>query len=259
MLIDQLDLQYDAEGNIISKKLANGSLDQDSPLTATYDIANRMTGVTVNSKIYTLTYDNNGNLAAKQNTADVTDMTSYTWDARNRLTSITAPGISASFQYDPLNRRTQRTVNGLTTSYLYDDDQAIGEVRAGVSTTLLTGLSIDEAIARYTSTGRLTQLTDQLGSVIKQINASGTTQSSAAYSPHGETIITGDDQNNSSEYTARENDDTGLYFYRARYYDPILKRFISEDPVGTVGGPELVCVRRWKPRRQDGSVRTAIK
>jgi len=239
MLIDQLDLQYDAEGNIISKKLANGSLDQDSPLTATYDIANRMTGVTVNSKIYTLTYDNNGNLAAKQNTADVTDMTSYTWDARNRLTSITAPGISASFQYDPLNRRTQRTVNGLTTSYLYDDDQAIGEVRAGVSTTLLTGLSIDEAIARYTSTGRLTQLTDQLGSVIKQINASGTTQSSAAYSPHGETIITGDDQSNSSEYTARENDDTGLYFYRARYYDPILKRFISEDPVGTVGGLNL--------------------
>lgn len=41
---------------------------------------------------------------------------------------------------------------------------------------------------------------------------------------------------NSSQYTGRENDSNGLYFYRARYYDPVLKRFISEDPIGLRGG-----------------------
>jgi RHS repeat-associated protein len=237
--IDQLDLGYDAEGNITSKKLANGSLAQDSALTATYDAANRMTGITVSGKTYALTYDANGNLTGKQNTADVNDTTTYQWDNRNRLTGITAPGLAASFAYDPLGRRIESTVNGETTAYLYDGIQAIGEVRGGQATALLTGLAVDEAIARYASSGRLTQLTDQLGSVIRQINEAGATQSATAYSPYGEAATTGDDQGNSTEYTARENDDTGLYFYRARYYDPVLKRFISEDPIGVVGGINL--------------------
>jgi len=114
-----------------------------------------------------------------------------------------------------------------------------GEVRAGQTTSLLTGLNIDEALARYASTGRSTQLTDQLGSVIRQINEAGTPQSTTAYSPYGEATTSGDDQQNSTEYTARENDETGLYFYRARYYDPVLKRFISEDPIGVAGGLNL--------------------
>jgi RHS repeat-associated protein len=239
-LIDQLDLQYDAEGNIVKKKFLNHSLKQDGPLIASYDAANRMTSVNLGGKTYSLTYDNNGNLIGRQNTTDAADTTTYTWDTRNRLTNITAPGITASFNYDPLGRRIERTVNGSTTTYLYDGNQAIGEVRAGQAASLLTGINIDEAIASYAPTGRLTQLTDQLGSVIKQLNEAGTSQSNTVYSPYGEASTTGDDQQNSTEYTGRENDDTGLYFYRARYYDPILKRWISEDPIGTAGGINLM-------------------
>jgi RHS repeat-associated protein len=235
-LIDQLDLSYDAEGNLTKKQLQNGVLNHDTALTATYDAANRMTQITVSGKTYTLAYDGNGNLIGKQNTTDASDTTAHTWDARNRLTAIAAPGLAASFRYDPLGRRIERTVNGATTAYLYDGNQAIGEVRAGQTASLLTGLNIDEAIARYASTGRSTQLTDQLGSVIRQIDEAESTQSQTAYSPYGEAQTTGDDQGNSTEYTGRENDDTGLYFYRARYFDPVLKRWISEDPIGTAGG-----------------------
>jgi len=245
--IDQLDLGYDAEGNITQKKLANGSLNQDTALTASFDAANRMTGINVSGNTYALAYDANGNLIGKTNTADANDSTVYTWDARNRLSGITAPGLAASFQYDPLGRRIERTVNGETTSYLYDGIQAIGEVRAGQTTALLTGLSIDEAIARYASSGRLAQLTDQLGSVMRQIDEAGATQSRTAYSPYGEATTTGDDGGNSTEYTARENDGTGLYFYRARYYDPVLKRFISEDPIGTAGGVNLYAYVEGNP------------
>jgi RHS repeat-associated protein len=42
---------------------------------------------------------------------------------------------------------------------------------------------------------------------------------------------------NSFQYTARESDtETGLYYYRARYYDPTAGRFVSEDPIGFYGG-----------------------
>ena len=60
------------------------------------------------------------------------------------------------------------------------------------------------------------------------------------YSPYGETTQTGEANKNDSQYTARENDNAGLYYYRARYYDPVLKRFIAEDPIG-LGGR----INRW--------------
>ena len=60
-----------------------------------------------------------------------------------------------------------------------------------------------------------------------------------AYSPYGETVALGPDEGNPLQYTGRENDGTGLYYYRARYYDPVLKRFISEDPIGIAGGINL--------------------
>ncbi len=59
------------------------------------------------------------------------------------------------------------------------------------------------------------------------------------YSPYGEQTQVGTNDANSLQYTGRENDNTGLYFYRTRYYDPGLKRFISEDPLGLVGGGDV--------------------
>ena len=60
-----------------------------------------------------------------------------------------------------------------------------------------------------------------------------------AYSPYGQAITLGPDGGNSLQYTGRENDGTGLYYYRARYYDPILKQWLSEDPIGMEGGINL--------------------
>jgi RHS repeat-associated protein len=57
-----------------------------------------------------------------------------------------------------------------------------------------------------------------------------------AYSPYGEVAVLGPDEGNALRYTGREDDGTALYYYRARYYDPGLKRFISEDPIGIEEG-----------------------
>ena len=56
------------------------------------------------------------------------------------------------------------------------------------------------------------------------------------YEPFGRAAADGDTSTNSLQYTARENDGTGLQYSRARYYSPSLHRFISEDPLGLKGG-----------------------
>jgi RHS repeat-associated protein len=132
--------------------------------------------------------------------------------------------------------------------YLYEGQQALGEIRDGkLSHRLLTGLSLDETIARIAITTAGTKdaaqsriyLTDALNSVIAQLadDDRASLQNSYAYSPYGQSSTVGPDStSNPIQYTSRENDGTGLYFYRARYYDPVLKRFVSSDPIGLAGG-----------------------
>jgi RHS repeat-associated protein len=79
-------------------------------------------------------------------------------------------------------------------------------------------------------------LTDALGSVIAITDSSGTLKTQYTYEPYGRTTSTGEVSSNPYQYTGRENDGTGLYYYRARYYNPALQRFISSDPIGLSGG-----------------------
>jgi YD repeat-containing protein len=55
------------------------------------------------------TYDNNGNLTTL---TDTSGTTTYTWNARDQLVSLSGPGVTASFQYDAVGRRKSKTVNG---------------------------------------------------------------------------------------------------------------------------------------------------
>ncbi|MCA3163355.1 MAG: RHS repeat-associated core domain-containing protein [Burkholderiales bacterium] len=106
----------------------------------------------------------------------------------------------------------------------------------------MTGLNLDEMLARVTTlnatntTQARTYLTDALGSVIAQTQDNQSTLAGYSYSPYGQTQSTGNTEGDSVQYTGRENDHNGLYYYRARYYDPVLKRFLSEDPIGLAGG-----------------------
>jgi len=174
--------------------------------------------------------------------------TSYTWAARNQLAAISGPAGSASFKYDALGRRIEKTVNGVTTGFFYDGAQAIAELKGNALDTVYhTGLAVDEVLARYAPSGNKTLLTDALQSVIAQANDSQSADNFYAYSPYGEATTLGPDERNPLQYTGRENDGTGLYYYRARYYDPVLKRFINEDPIGVAGGLNLYAYVRGNP------------
>ena len=209
------------------------------PVTATnYNEANQM--LRYNASSDNISYDENGNMASITNACGTSN---YTWDARNRLAGINGfkpdcSPLTASFKYDALGRRIERTVNGRTIQYLYDGLDIVQEIESGVvSANYMRTLNIDEPLARIKSdaTVRYYQQ-DALGSVIALTDETGVIRTQYFYDPYGNTTVSGEISGNLFQYTGRENDGIGLYYYRARYYSPELQRFISEDPIGFKGG-----------------------
>jgi RHS repeat-associated protein len=224
--VGALTYAYDVAGRrtAIGGSFARTAL--PSALTsATYDDANQIATFGGSS----FTYDDDGSL--------VNDgVTAYTWNTRRQLVSHTGP-VSGSFAYDAVGRRRATTIGGTTTQFLYDGFNLVQELSSGTPTAnLLTGLIIDEHFTRTESSGARTLLADVLGNTVALTDGTGTVQTEYTFEPFGATTSTGASNTNTTQYTGRENDGTGLYFYRARFYSPKTQRFISEDPVGIAGG-----------------------
>jgi RHS repeat-associated protein len=105
-----------------------------------------------------------------------------------------------------------------------------------VQANLLLGVGIDEVLQRTETASTSHFLADGLGSTLALTDNTGAVQTEYTYEPFGTTTTSGAASTNATQYTGRENDGTGLYYYRARYYQPGLQRFISEDPIGFRGG-----------------------
>ncbi|MDH5641088.1 MAG: RHS repeat-associated core domain-containing protein, partial [Nitrospira sp.] len=108
-----------------------------------------------------------------------------------------------------------------------------------VTANLLTGLGIDEFFTRTDGAGARALLTDALGSTVALGDGTGSLVTQYTYEPFGYTTESGASSTNSFKYTGREDDGSGLLYYRARYYHPRLQRFIAEDPTGLSSGMNL--------------------
>ena len=106
---------------------------------------------------------------------------------------------------------------------------------------------MDEVFTRTDSAGARNFLADALGGTLALSDWTGTLQTQYTYEPFGNTVASGFGSANPYQYTGRENDGTGLYFYRARYYNPVLQRFITEDPAGFAGGINTYAYARGNP------------
>jgi RHS repeat-associated protein len=152
---------------------------------------------------------------------------------------ISGPTVNASFVYDGVGRREKKTINGSLTEFLYDFVNPVQEKSgAMIVANILPGLVTDEFLARTDVVAGTTSniLTDALGSPVGATDNIGALQTNYSYEPFGRTTVTGALDTSSFQYTGRENDGTGLYYYRARYYHPGSQRFISEDPIEIAGG-----------------------
>ncbi len=133
--------------------------------------------------------------------------------------------------------------------------------RAGGTPTanIVFGPATDEPLVRSDSTRVWALVADGLGSALALLDPSGAVRTQYTYGAFGSTSATGTGSGNTAQYTGRENDGTGLYYYRARYYSPGLQRFVSEDPLEFGAGdpnlyayvgnsPVMSLIRRAKSR-----------
>ena len=233
IVLGDLTYEYDKAGN---RNKVGGSFARtgipEAVNTTNYNAANQQT--TFGDK--TLTYDNDGNLTS---ITDADGTTLYSWNTKNQLIGVSGPNVNASFVYDGMGRRQKKMINGNLTEFLYDGVNPVQET-SGVTVlaNILTGLGIDEFLTRTdVGTGATNHLLpDALGSALGLADSAGTIQTEHTYEPFGKTTTMGTSNTNPFQYTGRENDGTGLYYYRARYYHPELQRFLSEDPIDFSGG-----------------------
>ncbi|HXQ38087.1 MAG TPA: RHS repeat-associated core domain-containing protein, partial [Anaerolineales bacterium] len=221
-VLGDLSYEYDAAGR---RTRMGGTFSRSvspQPLSsATYNAANQQ--MTFGSQA--LTYDPNGNLTSDgENT--------YSWNARDQLTSVSSPGISAAFEYDFVGRRITKNINGAITSFLHDGNSVIQEQSTGLGTTNFLNGGLDEVFTRSSASDIVEFLRDGLGSSLTLTSNAGSIQTEYAYGAFGKSAEYGSSGSNSIQYTGRENDGTGLQYNRNRYYSPTLQRFISEDPIG---------------------------
>ncbi len=208
-----------------------------SKTTYTYNQENQLIHSITDGLTTTYVYDNNGNLIKKTEDTGTTD---YAYDYENRLTQITYPDTTTSeYQYDGTGKRIQSIENGVITQYLHDGLNAIIERNAGGATQAYytRGLGYgggiggiisavrgaDASYYHYDGMGSVTELTDSTAAVIQSYTYDGFgnrfSQNSVVQNPYGFN-------------TKHHNSKSGLIYFGARYYDPLIGRFLQTDPLG---------------------------
>lgn len=185
----------------------------------------------------------------------------YQYDSENRLISAGVAGSSIAsifYDYDALERRAAKTVGGTalatggtTTNYLLDGDQEIAELdgSGNVLRRYVPGPLPDERIiaaegSSLTAPTRTYFHVNHQGSVVEMTDAAGndgTTGACAAglncirlaYDEYGNLSSSSPASGVTYRYTGQRYDpETGLYYYRARYYSAQIGRFMQTDPIG---------------------------
>jgi RHS repeat-associated protein len=216
----------------------------------------------------TLTYDSDNQLATYNGASVASDLDgnlttapvggtllgALTWDARNRL--VAAGGVT--YTYDAENRRVTRTQAGQVTRYIWSRgarlDRLLATVNPGGSVTRYiygNGLLAEET----TSAGGTAQSPvyyhfNWRGDTVALSDASGTVTARLSYTPFGERTVETGTVTTPFGFNGRWGvltEPTELLCMQARFYSPVLKRFLSEDPAGFSGGINLYAFAGGNP------------
>lgn len=228
---------------------------------------------------YLYSYDLNGNLISKQEKGLSGKVWNYTYSSENQLVKAEFyEGLTKiktlEFSYDVLGRRIRKYVQDLQSNteferrYAYDGSEIIAELDENnnvLARYTHSGLRTDDVLSVDITTagsarglasvsGSYTYLKDSLGSIQAITDSAGNVLQRYVYSSFGKLLKVTDNFGNefapivrtSYTYTNRELDEeTGLYYYRARFYDPALGRFLTEDPEPGSGYIPLTVVNRY--------------
>jgi RHS repeat-associated protein len=200
--------RYDATGNILEK----------AGILYAYSDPLHPSAVTSTSDGRVYTYDANGNTLTGAGRA-------FGWDPDNRLAAVTIQGgNSATFAYDSTGTRVKKSTSAGVTKYPFGGYEIGAD---GVVTKRIGGV-----VAKKSTGETLFYHNDHLGGINLITDAQGLKLQLIEYDPWGKVSREEGNADPSRRFTGKELDpETGLMYYGGRYYDPILGRFISPDPV----------------------------
>jgi RHS repeat-associated protein len=263
--ISSYQYQRDANGNILTDTEAN-----NRSVNYSYDGLDQLTGETVvsdpsnvNGSI-TYSLDPVGNRLSDQSTLGPVGSTSTTFNADDQaqtdsydstgdtiatggnsyaynswLRLVSMNGGQVALAYNGLGQLVSKTANGITTQYLIDDlsptgyPQVVEELVNGqVSRQYTYGLErINELqTVNNTPTASFYQY-DGRGTVRMLTNSAGAVTDTYEYDAFGNEIAhTGSTPNAYLYRGERYDSDLGLYYLRARWYNPVTGRFMTRDP-----------------------------
>ena len=161
------------------------------------------------------------------------------FDVLDRLTSLTAPGTTASFVYDGMNNRLSQTVSGATTRYVLDTNKELTDVLMDTNTSnapqqyYIYGLGL---IAQTDGSGVNPRYYhyNGIGSTVAMTDSNQSVTDAYAYDSFGAVAAQLGSTPNPFIFVGQygvQQVAAGLQFMRARYYLPELGRFISRDEI----------------------------
>jgi RHS repeat-associated protein len=255
------DLVYDAAGRLTSliDKKADASVISSHVMTldANGNIINAVTQLPLEPSIpagnRSLSYDNANRLATYNGAAVTHDAAgritslsgaTYSYNDRDQIAAITG-AQTAAYAYNGEGHRVLRNVGGQVTRFVIDANRGLPEVLAEtdnggtVQRRYVYGYGLVEQIDSANAASYYHF--DPTGSTLALTNAAGAVSDSYAYTPYGETTVSGATVN-PFRYVGKlgvMDDGNGLQYMRARYYRPEVARFMSLDRLaGEVGSPQ---------------------
>lgn len=259
---------YDAGGNVLSKNTIEGlesyaydplgqltgvTYPKGAPASYSYDAAGNRTSASENGvpASYTtnnlnqyqsvgaasFSYDLDGNMTG-QSPAPANVSNSLTYDFNNRLTQARTSSASISYTYNALGERSSRTDSTGTVQYLWDGLELAMEQTSGDQTIAkyTWGRMLDEAVSMTRSGSSYYYTQDALRSVSDLLNVAGGVAEHYTYTAYGTPSQTSTIGNPWMFTGARFDPGSSLYSLRVRWYSPVIGRFVTEDPIGLLGG-----------------------
>ena len=217
---------FDQMGNRMTK---TDSVNGSESYTVNAD--NMLTSRTVGGTTSSYTNDTDGNMLTGSGRTN-------TWDSRNRMTKCVNGTNTSTFIYGSDGIRHSSVVNTVSTDFVLDNNMFVRELHSGnVKATYFMGAS-GPAYRRDDANGGTVRwyLYDGLGSVLGEVDPNGNITARRKYDVYGATRTGSDAGTSKHKFVGRlghpSEDETSLIYMQARYYDPQIGRFVSEDPKG---------------------------
>ena len=173
-------------------------------------------------------YDANGNMTQRVIGGSTYNLS---YDPENRLVGVSG-AATATFTYDGDGKRVKATVGGTTTVYINNYLEWTGST----STMVKYIYAGNQRVAMRVGTGatRYFLLSDHLGSTTVTANSSGAFYAELRFKAWGETRYSSGTTPTTLRYTGQRQETSlggadGLYYYGARWIDPVLGRWIQPD------------------------------